>query len=151
MYAVVAVHSLSFVILTQLTCDVRVIFTHLYIVWLASVLFNKTPCPFDVVVPVRATVVSTRLVVKLPAVIVAVAFGSNNVPLGLQASSVSNLIIRFVLGAPVLQRPNFKEVLATPDHIKGKDTLVFHITSHIFCLLLASAKVVGFSKKRLSH
>jgi hypothetical protein len=95
--------------------------------------------------------VSAKLVVKLAAVIVAVALAFNNVPLGLPALSVSSLTIKSVLGDAVLQRASFNVVQATPVPIKGNDTLVFPATSPIFCLFVANANVVQVSTKRLSH
>ena len=95
-------------------------------------------------------VVSTRLVVKLAAVTVAVAFASTNVPVGFQATTVSILTDRLAAGDTNFLNESCNVLLATPLPIHRIDTLVFAVTSPMFCTTVDSAKVGRLSTNKLS-
>jgi len=99
----------------------------------------------------RVTVVSAKLVDRLAAVTVEVAFASINVPLGSQALSVSILTDKSTQGDTNFFKDNFKVVQAT--HVQNCFivTLVLFVTSQTFCTLVALAKVSHDSIKTASH
>jgi len=90
-------------------------------------------------------------VVKLALVIVAVALGSTNCPLGFHQSSVSILKVKSSHKLSAFANARFKLLPATPLHITGILTLVLSATSHIFCAVVACANVGHTSLNKLSH
>ena len=103
-----------------------------------------------VILPANVTVVSTKPVVKLAAVTVAVAFASTNVPLGSQALSVSILSFKSTQGDTNFFNASFNVLAATPLHRAGILTLVFAVTSPMFWTDVLSTKVGTSSTNRLS-
>jgi F0F1-type ATP synthase membrane subunit a len=130
---------------------VSVIFTHLYAVCVASVLSKVTQCSLSEVTQANVTVVSAKLVVKSQGAIVAVAFGSTNVPLGLPALSVSILIHKSTDGLTTFAKLSFSVVPAVQLPIPLILALVFQFTSPISWSVVACANVTGSSLNKLSQ
>jgi len=101
-------------------------------------------CPRGIVIePHRVTVVSTREVVRLAGVIVAVAFAWKSVPDGSPLPlSVSIRIHKSTLGESTFARLSLSVVPATQLPKTGREIRVLPATSLIFCAVVACA-VVG--------
>ena len=96
-------------------------------------------------------VVSTREVVKLAEVTVAVALAFTSVPVGLPLpSTVSSLIERSADGDTNFLNASFIVLPATPLPNQYNATLVFAVMSPMFCTSVLSAKVGAVSGNRLS-
>lgn len=95
-------------------------------------------------------VVSTRLVVILAAVTVAVAFAFTSVPVGFHPLTVSILTERLTDGDTNFLNESFNVLLATPLPNHTIATLVFAVTSPMFCSTVDSAKVGRLSTNKLS-
>lgn len=93
---------------------------------------------------------STKLVVKLASVTVAVAFASANVPLGSPAVSVSILTHKFTQGLTYFLSDSFNVVAAVQVQNTGIAILVLSATSPIACTDVALAKVTISSTNTLS-
>lgn len=98
----------------------------------------------------KVTVVSTSDVVKLAAVIVAVAFASTSVQLGEPALSVSIRSFKSTQGETNFFNDNFKVFAETAAPNAAIATLVFAVTSPIFCTDVALANVTISSTNTLS-
>ncbi len=113
-------------------------------------LLSVTQCQV-VVCDQRIIVVSTKEVVKLAAVTVAVVLAFTSVPVGFPLpSNVSSLIARSALGDTNFLKASCIVLPATPLPKSYNTTLVFAVTSPIFCTVVLSAKVGAVSGNRLS-
>jgi hypothetical protein len=83
--------------------------------------------------PARVIVVSTKLVVRLAAVILAVPLALNNVPLGNPALSVSIRKLRFDDGDAVFLSASLNVVIDTQLPNTGIATLVLSVEYEIAC------------------
>jgi hypothetical protein len=109
-----------------------------------------TQCEFAVGTQNKISV-STRLVVKSALGTIASELAFTNVQLGLQALSVSILTNKSSHKVFTLARESLTLLSPTQLQNIGLDTLVFAVTSQIFCSWSAAANVISSSKNKLSH